>query len=309
MHFLHSHHNIAGRHAILATYFYCLRLQNLYLYAHFGYLILKENALVLTGVYLKACDVNLKKSIPSISLYPCHFKMLGNAFKKNGVEGPSHKNNNGTRTMSGYFVETEDWLIHDEVVAALSDKIPNAVDQEATNKSESQKGVENLIQSWYYAQLGAITSITGMEVSSLVIGSETLLHFCVSCFKHGTHGKIKLLSNSSEDKHEVDEVLFVLAIDDECLQHGKLNAYEVSLGERNKKNGNEADLVLFKMMKLGDPVLRHSIEMRSYENQISSDVSSLGWMEATADDVINSRYFLGGVLVPPSFYCFHQFDN
>ena len=84
-------------------------------------------------------------------------------------------------------------------------------------------------------------------------------------------------------------MLFLLTSGEEYLHHGKLNAYEVALGGR-LNNINIGDLKLFERMKLCDPVSIHSIEERASEDHISSNVSSLGWMEKAADDVINSRY-------------------
>ncbi|KAH1243341.1 Peroxisome biogenesis protein 1 [Glycine max] len=245
--------------------------------------------------HVMACDIILEKSIPSTSLFPCQFKLLKqeNAVEKDGLEVfHGHKNhideNLHAKPTSGVFVDTIDWSIQNEVAAALSDESSYKAEEEATNQSQNQRGLQSLVRLWYIMQLKAITSISGMEVSSLIIGNKTLLHFEVSCYKLRNNGKVQLAYNSSENSGKAAEMLFLLTFGEEYLHHGKLNAYEVALGGR-LNNINIGDLKLFERMKLCDPVSIHSIEERASEDHISSNVSSLGWMEKAADDVINSR--------------------
>ncbi|KAI5387274.1 hypothetical protein KIW84_073422 [Lathyrus oleraceus] len=249
-----------------------------------------------TGVYLKACDVILEKNIPSISLSPCRFKLLRqeSTVVKDGLDDfHGHRNHidgklHGKAT-SGVFLDTLNWSIHNEVVAALSDESSNKADEEVANQSQNQKGLQNLVRLWYIAQLEAITSITGVEVNSLVIGSKTLLHFELSCYKIGSDEKLQL--TSSENIGKTVEMLFLLTFGEEDLHHGKLNAYEVSLGGK-LNNINIEDLKLFERVKLGDPVSLRFMEDRASKDHISSNVSFLGWMEKTASDVINRMLVL-----------------
>ncbi|XP_050893846.1 peroxisome biogenesis protein 1 isoform X2 [Lathyrus oleraceus] len=247
-------------------------------------------------VYLKACDVILEKNIPSISLSPCRFKLLRqeSTVVKDGLDDfHGHRNHidgklHGKAT-SGVFLDTLNWSIHNEVVAALSDESSNKADEEVANQSQNQKGLQNLVRLWYIAQLEAITSITGVEVNSLVIGSKTLLHFELSCYKIGSDEKLQL--TSSENIGKTVEMLFLLTFGEEDLHHGKLNAYEVSLGGK-LNNINIEDLKLFERVKLGDPVSLRFMEDRASKDHISSNVSFLGWMEKTASDVINRMLVL-----------------
>ncbi|KAH1243340.1 Peroxisome biogenesis protein 1 [Glycine soja] len=248
--------------------------------------------------HVMACDIILEKSIPSTSLFPCQFKLLKqeNAVEKDGLEVfHGHKNhideNLHAKPTSGVFVDTIDWSIQNEVAAALSDESSYKAEEEATNQSQNQRGLQSLVRLWYIMQLKAITSISGMEVSSLIIGNKTLLHFEVSCYKLRNNGKVQLAYNSSENSGKAAEMLFLLTFGEEYLHHGKLNAYEVALGGR-LNNINIGDLKLFERMKLCDPVSIHSIEERASEDHISSNVSSLGWMEKAADDVINRMLIL-----------------
>lgn len=250
-----------------------------------------------TGVYLKAYNIILEKSIPSVSLYPCQFKLLRqeNAVEKNGLEVfHGHRNNNDekfhSKATSGVFVDTIDWSIHREVVASLSNESNHKAEEEAGNQSQNQKGLQSLVRLWYIAQLQAITSITGMEINSLAMGSKTLLHFELSCYEIESDGKVKL--TSSENSGKVAEMFYLMTFGEEYLPHGKFNAYEVAFSGR-LDNINVEDLKLFERMKLGDPVSIHSIEERASEDPIVSDVSFLGWVEKTASDIINSRFLFG----------------
>ncbi|XP_073226108.1 peroxisomal ATPase PEX1 isoform X2 [Cicer arietinum] len=247
-------------------------------------------------VYLKACDVVLEKNIPSISLCPCRFKLLS---QKNAVEKDSlddfhdHKNyideKLHAKPASGVFLDTINWSIHSEVVAALSDESSYRAEEEVANPSQNQKGLQSLVRLWYIAQLEAITSIAGMEVNSLAMGSKTLLHFELSCYKIGKDEKLQLAS--LENSGKAAEMLFLMTFGDEDLHQGKLNAYKVSFGGR-LDNTNIEDLKLFERMKLGDPVSIHSMEERASEDHISSNISFLDPMEKTASDVINRMLVL-----------------
>lgn len=224
---------------------------------------------------MKACDIILEKSIPSTSLFPCQFKLLKqeNAVEKDGLEVfHGHKNhideNLHAKPTSGVFVDTIDWSIQNEVAAALSDESSYKAEEEATNQSQNPRGLQSLVRLWYITQLKAITSISGMEVSSFIIGNKTLIHFEVSCYKLGNNGKVQLAYNSSENSGKAAEMLFLLTFGEEYLHHGKLNAYEVALGGR-LNNINIGDLKLFERMKLCDPVSIHSIEERASEDHIS----------------------------------------
>ncbi|CAI8617451.1 unnamed protein product [Vicia faba] len=247
-------------------------------------------------VYLKACDVILEKSIPSISLSPCRFKLLRqeSTVGKDGLDDfHGHRNHideklHGKAT-SGVFLDTLNWSIHNEVVAALSNESSNKSEEEVANQSQNQKGLQSLVRLWYIAQLEAITSIAGVEVNSLVICSKTLLHFELSCYKIGSDEKLQL--TSSENIGKAVEMLFLLTFGEEDVHHGKLNAYEVSLGGK-LNNINIEDLKHFERVKLGDPVSLRFMEERASENHISSNVSFLGWMEKTASDVINRMLVL-----------------
>jgi len=248
---------------------------------------------------LKACNIISEKNIPSTSLFPCQFKLLrqGNSVEKDGPEvSHGHSNhidkNVQAKATSGVFVDSIDWSIQNKVLEAVSDESNYKAEEEATNQSHNQRGLQSLVRLWYITQLKAITSISGVEVSSLIMGDKTLLHFEVSCHKLGSNGKAKFAYSLSENSGKAAEMLFLLTFGEEYLHNGKLNAYDVALGGE-LDNISIVDLKFFERMKLCDPVSILSIEERASEDHISSNLSSLGWMEKTADDVINSRSILG----------------
>ncbi|MED6169745.1 hypothetical protein PIB30_024117 [Stylosanthes scabra] len=248
-----------------------------------------------TWVYLKAYDVIVEKSVPSITFSPCQFKLLrpDSSAEKDGLDG--HNNHiNGkllAKYMSGDFLDTTDWSINNEVVAALSDESNCKEEEETANQSQNQKEIKSLVRLWYIAQLEAITSISGIEVNSLVMCSQTLLDFKLNCYSLGDNGRAPLPHNSSENSGKTAEVLFILTFGDGHLHHGKPNAYEVALG-KSLKSINVGDLQLFEGMKLGDPISIHSIEETASQQHINSDVSLLSWMEKPAFDIINRMLVL-----------------
>ncbi|KAF7828197.1 anaphase-promoting complex subunit 1 isoform X1 [Senna tora] len=152
-------------------------------------------------------------------------------------------------------VDTTDWSIHNEFINVVLDESHYKEDEEVANQSENKKGLQHLLRFWYIAQLDAITSFTGLEVNALKTEKTTA------------------------------EIQFLLTIGEDSLHHGKHNAYEVALGERNKVNSNQEDLQQFKNLKFGGPVSFQTIEDMISKEHISSEVTSLGWMEATVCDV------------------------
>ncbi|KAH1032236.1 hypothetical protein J1N35_044410 [Gossypium stocksii] len=48
---------------------------------------------------------------------------------------------------------------------------------EDCNHQDNKKGLECLLQAWFVAQLDAIASNAGTKANTLILGSESLLHF------------------------------------------------------------------------------------------------------------------------------------
>lgn len=250
------------------------------------------------GVYLKGCNV-LKKDVPLLSLSPCHFKMSGKdkAFEKNGIEAlHSHQNNKKKdvlwKTGSSTYMEITDWSSHDEVVAVLSHESRDKEDEKAAYQSDNKNGLQILLKAWFLAQLDAISSHTRVEVNSLVLGHETLLHFAVKDCKFRAQENVHAscngtLENGNETSGLPVEILYTLASCEESHYCG--DTFELVLDETNKRDNN-GGLAVFEKVEVGDPVSFVSVNERMCNDGSICDISSLSWMGTTVSSVINSRF-------------------
>lgn len=265
----------------------------------------------IVGVYLKGGVVNLKKEIPALSLSPCHFKMLR---KDKALDiFDSRKNHKKKdifeRTSSGANKDVTDFLAQDEVVAALSSESSPREDEKSVYQSDHKRGLECLLLTWLLAQLDFIASNADSEVNSLVFSNETVLHFEVKRYKSGTQEKLQASCNGSlENRNKTRdlqvEMFFVLTITDECFHTGKVNAYELTVDERDKRYNNfESVGRLFGKLNFGDPVSFYSLKEKTSIQGLNSNLSSLSWMGTAVSDVINSRYFPQIVLYTSMLWC------
>ncbi|TYI35545.1 probable glucan 1,3-alpha-glucosidase isoform X2 [Gossypium hirsutum] len=69
---------------------------------------------------------------------------------------------------------------------------------EDCNHQDNKKGLECLLQAWFLAQLDAIASNAETEVNTLILGSESLLHFQVTIYDFGTYRLVS--SNGFSEK-------------------------------------------------------------------------------------------------------------
>lgn len=258
-----------------------------------------DTIFLLAGVYLKMCKSDLREDIASLSLSPCYFKMPGQdkSIEKNGLEVlDSHRGrkprNMLSETISGTYVGTVDFSIHDKIVTALSHDLHCKEDLDTTSQSDNRQGLRRLLQAWFLAQLDAIVSTSGVEANSLVLGKETVLHFEVKGCDFDKF-KVQASNESVENRKNIGEVplefLFLLTISGESLHAGKVNSYKLTFDK--SKRDILAGMELFGKLKLGDPVSLYTLKERSLVKGFSTNISSLSWMGTTATDVINSRYF------------------
>ncbi|XP_062096210.1 peroxisomal ATPase PEX1 isoform X2 [Humulus lupulus] len=250
-------------------------------------------------VYLKGCN-HLRKDIPSPSLSPCHFKMLEKInSEKNGLEVLDNHKNRRTKnlhlnTSSVVYMNVVDRTTHDSVVAALSHESHCKEDEKDPCKDENAKGLENLVKTWFIAQVDSISSTSGVKVNSLVLGSETLIHFEVKGYKLGSHKNTSMSSNdfleniNKSSKLPV-EILYVLTIPEESRSGGIV--YELVFDEINEGN-NDLQGALFNRMVFGDPVTFKCVRERIFDEDIRTNISSLGWMGTSASDVTNRMKIL-----------------
>lgn len=268
-----------------------------------------NESIFIAGVYLKGGVVNLKKDIPALSLSHCHFKMLR---KDKALDiFDSHKNHKKKdmfeRTSSAADKDVMDFLAQDEVVAALSSQSSPREDEESVYQSDNKRGLKCLFDTWLLAQLDVVASNADSEVNSLVFSNETLLHFEVKGYKSGTREKLQASCNGSlENRNKTRglqvEMFYVLTATDECLHGGKVNAYELTVDERDKQYNNfESVGRLFGKLNFGDPVSFYSLKEKASTQGLNLNLSSLSWMGTAVSDVINSRYFPQKVLYNSMF--------
>ncbi|KAA3479125.1 peroxisome biogenesis protein 1 isoform X1 [Gossypium australe] len=264
-------------------------------------------------VYLKGYNAALKKEIPVLSLSPCHFKLVANDKAiGNGLEMlDGHKTLRSQNSLpisgSGTSLGVVNWSTHENVVAALSSEFP-CQEAENCNHQDNKKGLECLLQAWFLAQLDAIASNAGTEVHTLILGSESLLHFQVTIYDSGTYGLVSSNGFSEKRNKTKDlpiEISYILTISEETLHGGQVNAYELSLDDRNKRVDVQGGVELFGKLTLGNPVSLCSVKDRTSFKGFSTDVSSLSWMGATASDVINRLMVL---LAPSSGIWFSTYN-
>ncbi|KAJ0083050.1 hypothetical protein Patl1_11769 [Pistacia atlantica] len=186
-----------------------------------------------------------------------------------------------------------DFLAQDEVVAALSSESSPREDEESVYQSDNKRGLECLFHTWLLAQLDVVASNADSEVNSLVFSNETLLHFEVKGYKSGTREKLQVscngsLENRNKTRDPQVEMFYVLTITDECLHGKKVNAYELTVDERDKQYNNfESVGRLFGKLNFGDPVSFYSLKEKTSTQGLNSNLSSLSWMGTAASDVIN----------------------
>ncbi|KAG6788890.1 hypothetical protein POTOM_004968 [Populus tomentosa] len=257
-------------------------------------------------IYLKGCITDLK-DIASLSLSPCYFKMLG---QEKPVEKPGlelidiNKLQKPRKTSLDTYMDAVDWSIHDKIIAAMSQDFPSKQEEETGYLPDNKKGLRRLLQAWYHAQLDAIASTSGVEVNSLILGKETLLHFEVKGYDFGidrkTSEKASSYSNGSlKNRNKTGgmqlEFLYVLSIPEESVHGIKVNAYNLAFDERKKDN---LEVGLFERLKLGGPVSFYSLKESNSFTGFSSNASSLSWMGTTASDVINSSTWFNTYNLP-----------
>lgn len=258
---------------------------------------------MLTGIYVKRCDINLKKEVPLLSLSPCKLKAPRNYkdLENNSLEVTGSQMNHKTNDIllkahSDASLGVIDWFAHDRVLSSLSNGLQSNEDEEAVSISTVKKGLQSLLHAWYSAQLHALAS-SGVEVNSLVLGNKSLLHFVVKDNKSAKYGKAHAPSNvsigvTSNNGEQWIDILYVLSTSEEPPLGDKLYAYELEFGEEKTRDSNQKwSELLLRKLNFGDPIYMYSVKEGTHDKFFGSKVSTLGWMGTAVSDVINSRYF------------------
>lgn len=227
--------------------------------------------------------------------------------EKNGLEVLDSAKSRRTKNMllKTNYMDVEDWSTHDEVIAAFSHESHYKKDEKSSFKANNGKGLQSLIKAWFLAQVGAISSSTGVEVNSLCLGSEMLIDFEVKGHSFGSQEDAHassdgFLENIKKTSKPVAEILYVLTIPVESHSGG--NVYELVFDELS--NGHStSEGAFFEKLEMGDPVSFACARERVFDDDTTTDVSSLSWMGTTVSDVINSKL---SIFIASSF-CFFCF--
>ncbi|KAL1191267.1 Peroxisomal ATPase PEX1 [Cardamine amara subsp. amara] len=282
-----------------------------------GHLMMVESLRLYLGaglhswVYLRECNVNVNKEIPALSLSPCVFKIADkDKVTDRGTDNAIRKKNHLLSGLSTN-VEVNDWSVHDKVVTALSSEgLHNKGEQDNAYQLKNKKELEYLTRLWSVAQLDAIASVTGVDVSSLVVGRETFFHFEVRGLesyksRNGQPSVNDHWESGKKDKNTPLEILFVMTVSDESLVADKSAVYELTL-DRSEKSDNVVHFEpVLEKMNLGDPKYFTSSKEKRCNKGVSPDISSLTWMGQTVSDVIKRMAVL---LSPAAGMWFSKFN-
>ncbi|XP_010423078.1 PREDICTED: peroxisome biogenesis protein 1 isoform X2 [Camelina sativa] len=291
--------------------------------AALGHLMMPESLRLYLGaglhswVYLRGCNVKVDKEIPAFSLSPCVFKISEKEKvldRGTNILGNHNSSRKGSHPPSGLstYMDVVDWSGHDKVVTALlSEGLHDRGNQDNAYQVKNKKGLECLTRLWSLAQLDAIASVTGVDVSSLIVGRETFFHLEVRGLEsYKSRDRQSSVNDCWEsgknDKNAPLEILYVMTVSDESSLGDKFAVYELSL-DRSEKRDNVVHIepVLAKM-SLGDPIyLTTSPKETHFNKGVSPDISSLTWMGPIVLDVIKRMTVL---LSPAAAMWFSKFS-
>ncbi|KAF6137695.1 hypothetical protein GIB67_023629 [Kingdonia uniflora] len=111
--------------------------------------------------------------------------MKDEALKENGPNFPEKNKNHRMKNMAfrtNMFDNDGlmDWSTHEELVVSLSSQKSNFEVEEVTFQFCDTKVLQSFLHVWLNGQIEAIAANTGVNVSSLVLGNQSLLHFLVN---------------------------------------------------------------------------------------------------------------------------------
>lgn len=255
-----------------------------------------------SGIYVRSFNVNMKDTYSSLSLSPCQFLMfeenkgLDNNSSLDLNSQTSYKINDMSRkTSTDAYV---DLSAYEEVVAALSCESSGGEGGEVASQSDYRKGLQSLLQAWFFAQVDSINLCTGVKVNSLILGNHTLLDFEVKGSKFWTTRKLQASSKDSlKGINRVGNlainILYMLTISGESVHNFKFNGYELVFDGGDEKNDPlGSSEILFRKLNLGEPLILYSSKEMALSTSPDSRISSLSWMDTVMSDITNSRYLL-----------------
>ncbi|XP_020271277.1 peroxisome biogenesis protein 1 isoform X2 [Asparagus officinalis] len=253
-------------------------------------------------VYVKKFSNHPKRAVSLMTLSPCQFKLLekNRGSNTNGIdnlESQSSLIRKSSAPHATLFPSTsvKDWWQLEQFLTNISTEI-----SEVGGKSGNTPEKRFLIQSWFIGQLKAIASYTGqVEVTSVVLTSETLFHFEVIEHKSGDHITEPLscggtLEKGSASREPAAEFLYLLkATFDEPSHDDLQNTFQLVLSAKSKKGSDHYNFELpLGNVELGEPVTLEFVAESCFNKNFSLTLSSLSWMEKATSDVISRLFVL-----------------
>lgn len=247
---------------------------------------------------MNSCDLKLKREARSFLLSPYKFNMLkkDNPVMKNTIEASESHSKSKTQSMA---LRTSSDMVQrsaKELLDLYFDGFHNNNLEKSGLQSASNDGIQSLLRVWSAAQLEAICLNAKVDVSSLILGSETLVHIEMRDRHFSTFGhehaqsmsEGSLADNIGVEVPSVD-ILYMLSVEREASD-GHLDIFEIYVNnEKKRKDIDDLDS-LFRNLRMGAPLIVRADEERTSIKHFCLTSSSLDWVAPAAADVINSRY-------------------
>ncbi|KAK1280221.1 Peroxisome biogenesis protein 1 [Acorus gramineus] len=250
-------------------------------------------------VYVKSLSAPLTKELPVMTLSPFRFKSpkKDKPIYNNGSEVLDGYNNREGKTKplksSLYGADIMDWSVYDEFLSSLSfGSLKQGED--ASSNCNTTKGKGCILHMWLTSQIEGISPFTGgVNVNSMILGNEMLLHFEVISLNLGNKPEGQSpdgsLENKNRTKESTAELLFLLTTTfDESSPGSSSDYYKLVLKPDNKSIDNiEGRELSVGKLDLGECVSVDSIKESSLDQNFSLTVASLNWLGTAPSDVIN----------------------
>ncbi|KAH9621814.1 hypothetical protein KSS87_007417 [Heliosperma pusillum] len=248
-------------------------------------------------VYVQCYFDDGKKDDPSFSLSPCQFRILRTSkdpgSNTTDVLDASDKLEDklSNLTLSHDMNETNFSLLG-ELIPSIFYGSPDTVNGDTGTPSNIKDRLKGLIHAWVMAQFRAISSMTDVKPTSLVLGPATFLSFKLMAKGSAPNHKQKTSAiETSEDTtltvESINEMLYMLSRCGESLLGQKYSAYELEIrGDQSTRFYD--DLKLFcENLSLATHVSYNTCTDYVFNQTCTSTVSSLSWMGTAASDVVN----------------------
>ncbi|XP_074280438.1 peroxisomal ATPase PEX1 isoform X2 [Silene latifolia] len=248
-------------------------------------------------LYVQSYFENGKKDDPSFSLSPCQFRILRNSKDPGSnttdvLDASNNLEDKLSNLTSSLDMNETDFSLPGELVPSVSYVTPDTVDGKTGTPSNIKDRLKGLIHAWIMAQLRAISSMTEVKPTSLVLGPATFLSFKLMAKGSAPHDKQKTTAiETAEDTtltvQSGNEMLYILCSSGESLLGQKYSAYELEIGGDQFTRYND-DLKLFcENLSLATHVSYNTCADYVFNQTYASTVSSLSWMGTAASDVVN----------------------